>query len=184
MTLARAAAHCVALMLVLSVSHMALAQNAELDRVRQLAQGGELERALQQVESYTEAHPKDPRGRFLKGVILGQQSKTDEAIAVYKALTYDYPELPEPYNNLAALFAQKGDYEQARVALEMAVHARPGYATAHENLGDIYLKLAARSYAKSVELDRNGATAQKKLKIIDDLLPAAPAAAGSKAADH
>jgi len=184
MTFVRAAAHCMALLVLLSASHIAFAQNPELDRVQQLVQGGELDRALEQVELYTKAHPKDPRGRFLKGVILGQQNKTDEAITVYKALTYDYPELPEPYNNLAALLAQKGDYEQARVSLEAAVHARPGYATAHENLGDIHLRLAARAYAKAVELDRNSATAQTKLKVVNDLVPPAPVPAGSKAADR
>lgn len=181
MTLARAAAHCMALMLMLSCSHIALAQNAELDQVQKLAQSGELDRASEQIESYVKAHPKDPRGRFLQGVVLGRQDKVDEAIAVYRALTYDYPELPEPYNNLAALLAEKGEYEQARAALEMAVRARPGYATAHENLGDIYLKLAAMSYARAVALDRNSATAQKKLKVVNDLVPATPLAAGDKA---
>ena len=55
----------------------------------------------------------------------------------------DYPELPEPHNNLAVLYAQKGDYELARDELEAAIGAAPDYAIAYENLGDIYARLAA-----------------------------------------
>ena len=61
------------------------------------------------------------KGRFLKGVILTEQNKTGEAIKVFTALTEDYPELPEPYNNLAVLYASQQQYDKSRQALELAI---------------------------------------------------------------
>ncbi len=59
---------------------------------------------------------------------------------MFTKLSEDYPELPEPYNNLAVLYAQQKQYDKARTALEMAIRTHPSYAIAYENLGDIYAK--------------------------------------------
>jgi tetratricopeptide (TPR) repeat protein len=174
MTLAHAAARCLLVVLALAVSHTARAQNTELSKLDELVQRSDLDKATQEADAYVKAHPKDPRGRFMKGVVLGRQHKIEEAIAVYTELIADYPELPEPYNNLAVLHASKGEYEAARDALERAVRAQPSYATAHENLGDIYAKLAAQSYAKALQLERGRESAQQKLKIANELAPTAP----------
>ena len=176
MAFVRAAARCLVLLLALAAPHIASAQaeNPELKQLRVLVESGELERASSAVDAYVQAHPKDPRARFLKAVILTHQNRIDDAIAIYTQLTYDYPELPEPYNNLAALYAQQGRYDAARDALQRAIDAQPSYATAHENLGDIYARLAARSYARALELDAGRAEAQRKLKIVNDLVPPAP----------
>ena len=68
--------------------------------------------------------PREPQARFLKGVVQTEQGQDAAAIATFSALIADYPELPEPYNNLAVLYAQKGEYEGARIALESAVRPR------------------------------------------------------------
>src|SRR5689334_20887959 len=136
--------------------------------------------ALDRVNAYLAQHAKDARARFLKGVILAEQNKNTEAIAVFNELTEDYPELPEPYNNLAVLYANQGDYEKARKALEMAIRTHPSYAVAHENLGDIYATLASQAYDKALQLDNNNATARKKLALIKELVPAKPAATLAK----
>ena len=86
-------------------------------------------------------------------MILTEQNKTDDAIKVFTELTEDYPELPEPYNNLAVLYATQGEYDKARKALEMAIRTHPSYAIAHENLGDIYATLASQAYDKALQLD-------------------------------
>ncbi|HEY9025308.1 MAG TPA: tetratricopeptide repeat protein, partial [Burkholderiaceae bacterium] len=96
----------------------------------------------------------------------------------------DYPDLPEPYNNLAALYAANGDYGRARVTLEQAVRANPGYAIAHENLGDVYAALASQSYAKARQLDPTNAALDNKLALARELYKRksdAPAAAASAA---
>ena len=136
---------------------------------------GKRPEALDRINAYLAQHPKDARARFLKGVILAEQNKNPEAIAVFSDLTEDYPELPEPYNNLAVLYANQGDYEKARKALEMAIRTHPSYAVAHENLGDIYATLASQAYDKALQLDSNNATARKKLALIKELVPAKPA---------
>lgn len=178
---ASAAARCLVLLLSAAALHTAHAQSsASFKELSELAERGDIERAAQQAEAYVQAHPKDPRGRFLRAVILARQNRVDEAIAAYRALTDDYPELPEPYNNLAALYASQGRYEAAREALERAVRAKPGFATAHENLGDIYARLAAQSYAKALELDGGRESAREKLKTVNELVPTAPPAGSSK----
>jgi tetratricopeptide repeat protein len=142
---------------------------------------GKRPEALERINTYLTQHPKDARARFLKGVILAEQNKNTDAIAVFTELTEDYPELPEPYNNLAVLYATQGDYEKARKALEMAIRTHPSYAVAHENLGDIYATLASQAYDKALQLDSNNATARKKLALIKELVPAKPAATLAKA---
>ena len=76
-----------------------------------------------------------------------EQGDTDAALATFLALTSD-SQSPEPYNNLAVLYAKRGEYEGARVALETAVQAAPDWAVAHENLGDIYVRIAAGEYER------------------------------------
>lgn len=134
---------------------------------------GQLAEALTKLDEFLVKRPKDARGRFLKGVIYTQQKKSDEAIRVFAELTQDYPELPEPYNNLAVLHAERGNYEQARLALVSAVQALPTFPAAHENLGDIYAKLATLSYEKAIVLDKTNTTAPLKLKFINEMLSGA-----------
>jgi tetratricopeptide (TPR) repeat protein len=125
--------------------------------------------ALEKVDNFLVNKPKDAQARFLKGLILTEQGKTDNAIKEFSTLIDDYPELPEPYNNLAVLYAAQGQYDKAKSALEMAIHSHANYATAHENLGDIYAKMASQSYTRALQLDRKNVTAQAKLNKIDDL---------------
>jgi hypothetical protein len=102
-------------------------------------------------------------------LILTEQVKTAEAIKIFTALTEDYPELPEPYNNLAVLYAGQGQYDKAKQALEMAIRTHPSYATAHENLGDIYAKMASQAYDRALQLDRSNTATQTKLAMIQEL---------------
>jgi len=146
-----------------------------------LLKEGRRAEALDRVNAFLTQHPKDARARFLKGVILTEQSKTDEAIKVFTELTQDYPELPEPYNNLAVLYAGQGDYQKARKALETAIRTHPSYAVAHENLGDIYATLASQAYDKALQLDGGNAGARKKLALIKELVPAKSAATLARA---
>jgi tetratricopeptide (TPR) repeat protein len=139
------------------------------DDASRLFKQGNQAAALEKVEAAIAANPRDARARFLQGLILTEQNKPDEAIKVFTALTDDYPELPEPYNNLAVLYAAQGQYEKARKALEMAIRTHPSYSIAHENLGDVYAKMASEAYDKALQLDRGNAAAQTKLALIKEL---------------
>lgn len=170
MTLSR-----IATALVLAILSLAVltspARADELQDIQQLVRQGNTAAALDRVNSYLANRPKDAQARFLKGVILTEQNKTSEAIKVFTALTEDYPELPEPYNNLAVLYASQQQYEKARQALEMAIQTHPSYATAHENLGDIYAKMASQAYDRALQLDKANTAAQTKLSLIKEIFP-------------
>lgn len=148
----------------------------ELQDATQLFKQGQQSQALSKVNSYLAGKPKDAQGRFLKGLILTEQNKTADAIKIFADLTQDYPELPEPYNNLAVLYASQGQYDKARSALEMAIRTHPSYATAHENLGDIYAKMASQAYNRALQLDSSNTTTQTKLAMIQDLFSEKPRA--------
>jgi Flp pilus assembly protein TadD/ketosteroid isomerase-like protein len=155
----------------------------EYGDVSQLLRSGKLAEAMTKADVYLAAKPTDPQMRFLKGVIQRNSGKQAEAIATFTKLTEDYPELPEPYNNLAVLYAGQSQFDKARAALEMAIRTNPSYATAHENLGDIYARLASQAYNKALQLDGANAAVPPKLALIREVFkpnlknPAAAAAA-------
>lgn len=141
----------------------------EIQDINKLFKQNQYAQALKRVDTYLTDKPKNAPARFLKGLILTAQQKNDDAISIFLSLTEDYPELPEPYNNLAVLYAGQGQYDKAKVALEMAIRNHPNYATAHDNLGDIHAKMASQAYERALQLDRNNATTQTKLALINNL---------------
>jgi len=157
------------------------AQADEIKDISQLISQNQHAQALDRLNNFLLLHPKDAQGQFLKGVVLAEENKPAEAIRIFTDLTEKHPELPEPYNNLAVLYADQGQYDKARHALEMAIKTHPSYATAHENLGDIYAKMASDAYDKALQLDKVNARAQTKLAMIKDLFTnTAPKPAASK----
>ena len=158
----------------------ATAQDAQ--EINRMIRSGQLAAAATRVDAMLAKNPKDATARFLKGVVLAEQGKSNEAISMFQALTEEYPELPEPYNNLATLFAAQGQYEKAKTALEMAIQTNPSYGTAYENLGDVYAKLASQAYDKALQLDKSNTTAQAKLAAIRAAFPGAGKASAPAAA--
>src|SRR5574340_1320331 len=145
----------------------------DIQDANKLFKQGQHSQALDNVNGVLASKPKDAQARFLKGLILTEQGKTAEAIKTFSALTEDYPELPEPYNNLAVLYAQQRQYDKAKDALEMAIRTHPGYATAYENLGDVYARMASQAYAKALQLDSSNVGVQNKLARLRNLVSAA-----------
>src|ERR1700677_2640085 len=104
-----------------------------------------LDAALKQLDARIASNPRDAQAKFKRATVLARLNRDDDAIAAFTELTQIYPELPEPYNNLAALYAKHGRYDDARAALETATKVNPGYGLAYENLGDLYLRMADAS---------------------------------------
>jgi tetratricopeptide (TPR) repeat protein len=145
-------------------------QADELQDISGLLKQGQHAQALERINQYLAQKPRDAQGRFLKGLILVDEGKDAEAIDVFTKLSRDYPELPEPYNNLAVLYAGQGQYEKARQQLELSIRTHPSYATAYENLGDVYTKLASQAYDKALQLDSSNSDAKSKLSLIHELI--------------
>lgn len=150
----------------------AMAQTEDYAEVNRLMRAGQMSEALSKADQYLAGKPRDPQMRFLKGVIQTETGKPSDAIATFTKLTEDFPELPEPYNNLAVLYAGQSQFDKARAALEMAIRTNPSYATAHENLGDVYAKLASQAYSKALQLDAGNAAVAPKLSLIRNLFAA------------
>ena len=165
---------------------LAMGQSDDYAEVNRLMRAGQLSEALSKADQYLAGKPRDPQMRFLKGVIQTESGKQSDAVATFQKLTEDFPELPEPYNNLAVLYAGQSQFDKARAALEMAIRTNPSYATAHENLGDVYAKLASQAYSKALQLDAGNAAVAPKLSLIRNLFAtdakgAKPAAAPAAA---
>ena len=152
----------------------------DLQDASRMLKAGQHAQALERVNKVLAAKPRDPQARFLKGLIFTDQGNTKDAIEIFTKLTQDYPELPEPYNNLAVIYAAQGQYDKARVSLEQSIRTHPSYATAYENLGDVYAKLASQAYDKALQIDSSNKGAQNKLSLVRELVggsaPAAPIA--------
>ncbi len=142
--------------------------------VSRLMRAGQFAEAMAKVDQSLASKPRDPQMRFFKGVIQTETGKTNDAIATFTKITEDYPELPEPYNNMAVLYAGQSQFDKARAALEMAIRTNPSYATAHENLGDVYARLASQAYSKALQLDGGNAAVPPKLALIRTLFSADP----------
>lgn len=159
----------------------------ELSDVQRLYSAGQKDAAMARVDSFLANKPADPQMRFMKGVMLADAGRSTEATSVFSKLTEDHPDLVEPYNNLAALYAAAGDYPRARSTLEQALRANPAYATAQENLGDVYAAMAGQSYARVLQLAPSNSTVGPKLALVRQVLrpkadsPARPASAATVA---
>jgi Flp pilus assembly protein TadD len=168
----------VAALLVLATIASSAADDP-LKSIKQLLGRGQYEKALPRLNSFLKDNPGHAEARFLKGLVLAEEGRNEEAQEVFLALTGDFPGLPEPHNNLAVLYAANGDYSLARDSLLLAINSHPSYATAHENLGDIYARMAGIAYGKALEIDADNRSARVKLAMVRELFSERGPAAGS-----
>jgi len=166
-----------ALLVLTAIS--ASAADDPLKSIKQLLGSGQYEKALPRLNSFLKENPQHAEARFLRGLALAEGGRSEEAQEVFLGLTGDFPDLPEPHNNLAVLYAAKGDYAMARDSLMLAINSHPSYATAHENLGDIYARMAGIAYGKALEIDADNRTARVKLAMVRELFSERGPAASS-----
>jgi tetratricopeptide (TPR) repeat protein len=125
--------------------------------------------ALEKIKSKLRTSPEEPRLLFYKGIVETKINKIDDAINTFTTLINIHPSLPEPYNNLAVLYADRGELKLAKNTLVKAIKTNSSYSTAHINLGDIYTRMATDAYNKALELDSQNKIAHNKLKLITEL---------------
>jgi len=143
--------------------------HSDIEQVQKLIAGGNLNEAITMTNRELARDPDNVTFRFLKGLILTRQEQLEQARDIFLSITRTNPELPEPYNNLAVIYAALGDFDKARVSLQEAINTHPSYATAHENIGDIYAKLASQAYNQALELDGDNNSAKAKLSMVNEL---------------
>lgn len=152
----------------------------ELEQLEQLQRDGQIAAALAEADRRLAGDSRNAALRFLKANLLADADRVPEAILELQRLGQDFPSLAEPHNNLATLHAIQGDYDKARAALEHALRLNPGYAIAHENLGDVHAALAAQAYVRAQRLEPTRTPIATKLAIVRQLtMPSLPSPAAS-----
>ena len=153
-----------------SAPAQAAAPSPEALEIQRLIKSGQSTQALKLIDDALAKNPKDPAMRFRRGVTLSMLDRKPEALQVFQKLVEDHPEMPAPYNNLAVLYGSQGDYDKARAALVAAIRTNPQYATAYQNLGDVYAQLASQAYSKALQLDKSDTTVPPKLVLLRELI--------------
>jgi len=153
-----------------SVPAPAATPSPEALEIQRLIKSGQSTQALKLIDDALVKNPKDPAMRFRRGVTLSMLDRKAEALQVFQKLVEDHPEMPAPYNNLAVLYGSQGDYDKARAALVAAIRTNPQYATAYQNLGDVYAQLASQAYSKALQLDKSDTTVPPKLVLLRELI--------------
>ncbi|MDA0670784.1 MAG: tetratricopeptide repeat protein [Proteobacteria bacterium] len=143
--------------------------NADIKLINKLIEDKSYEQAQIEINTMLKSDSDNPQLLFINGVLLSENNKVNEAIKVFDSLTKSHPYLPEPYNNLAVLYAQQGDFQKAKHALEQSIKTHPSYATAHINLGDLYTRMASESYNQALQIDGSNKSAKTKLSLIKKL---------------
>jgi Flp pilus assembly protein TadD len=142
---------------------------SEAAEIADLMQAGKSEDALKRADKFLADKPRDLQVRFLRAVTLVDLGRKQEAADALMQLTQDFPELPEPYNNLAVLAASQGGLDRAEHLLQQAIAAQPNYITAQENLGDLYVTMAAAAFERASQLDPGNNALKSKLTLARDL---------------
>lgn len=143
--------------------------SGETVEIQRLIKDGQHAQALKLIDESLAKNPKDAQMRFRRGVALSMLDRKAEALNVFQKLVEDHPEMPAPYNNMAVIYGAQGEYDKARGALERAIRTNPAYATAYQNLGDVYAQLASQAYSKALQLDKSDTSVTPKLALLREL---------------
>lgn len=176
-----------ALLLTAASLTLSTSATADLAAAQRLADAGRTQAALSEVERHLNAHPTDPGGRFLRAHLLTRIGRDEEALTLYRQLAAELPRNPEPHNNLAAIFAARGEVEQARQSLLAALATHPSYAAAFDNLQALHGRLASIAYRRA--LGNGEGKAKQPLELtalsgIHQLAPTRPVVVATAPATH
>ena len=136
---------------------------------------GDLVAALRVADAAVQSNPRDAQPRFLRAVVLMDLQRFDDALAAFTQLSQEYPELPEPFNNIALLQVRAGRLELARQALETALRNDPGHRAARRNLGEVHLMLAVQAWQQAASGAPLDPRLQRKLDAARALIGGAAA---------
>ena len=121
-------------------------KNAVPSDIEKLVKARQFPEAIKLIDTRLKSSPKNVQLRFLKARLQIEMRDLEQAKKTLIQITQQFPELPEPYNNLAAIAASQDKWIEARDYLELALKLRPSYAIASANLGELYVRLGAQAY--------------------------------------
>lgn len=147
---------------------------SELLQIQALRDSGDHVRASGLIDRYLSDNPQDPNGWLIYGVSLMDRGKLQAAEDVFSKLTLIYPDVPEPYNNLAAISARRGDSAKAIDLLLQAFSTHPSYAQVQLNLKAVYASLAAQVNNRIHDLEVSDSLVRPNLGAIDQVYIAKP----------
>lgn len=133
-----------------------------------LATNGSPELALRQLDARLASAPDDRKAAYLKGLILMQMRKSEEAERWFRMMQSNFPDMPQPYNALAVIYDGRGDLAAARQILQDLLTLHPDQHGARVNLGNIYLKLARSEFEKALKEKPDDAMIRRKLEAIQE----------------
>jgi tetratricopeptide (TPR) repeat protein len=137
-------------------SSLALADAlSDIESLIQNKQWTQAQRLLQAELDRKTTTAQSPQWRLMQSQVMAGMGKNQEAIQALQTLIQEFPELPEPYNNLGVLLAAQGQFEPAAEAFLAAIQARPNYKVAFQNLGDLYTAMARQAYDNAKALNDN-----------------------------
>lgn len=137
--------------------------------VESLATSGRAREALRWLDTRLVAHPEDARAVYMKGLVLMQTGRNEEAARWFKMMQSNFPDLTEPYNALAVIYFGRGDLLSAQNVLRAVLAQHPENLTAERNLAEVYLKLARESYEKLRKAMPEDAKIAAMIKTLDTL---------------
>jgi len=122
--------------------------------------------AIGVLKQLVENTPTDFQAWFLLGVTQAKERRFHDAVASFGKVVALQPKLAEPHNNLAVIYNALGNFRAAVKELEASLKLKPDYATAHENIGDLYVKLAADAYRKALKEGGRPALRQRYNRLL------------------
>jgi len=141
------------------------AWSASMPEARALLEQGKDGEAVQMLSQLSAVDSNDYQVWFMLGVAEAHRKNFQEAIKHFKKVAELRPSLAEPHNNLAVIYNEMGDLRAAVKELEVSIELNPEYATAQENIGDLYVKLALESYQKAMIDQDTGPDSNPELKL-------------------
>ena len=155
---------------------VAVSAATSIPQLQQLLEQQQYAAAVDTGEQLLAQNPQHTRARFLTAYAYQMNAQPEKAERLYRDLIKDHPDLPEPRNNLAMIYLAKGDYDRASQLLVEALYTSPSYATAYDNLSQIYKGIASEAYRRAVSESSEPAkythniqlTALTRLDSVDD----------------
>ena len=135
-------------------------------QAQSMAENGNPRGALKQLETRLSTRPDDSRAAYLKGLVLMQLGRSEEAERWYKMMQANFPDLPQPGNALAVIYAGRGDLPAAEAALRALLEKHPDHTSARVNLARLYIQMAQAEYEKALKDTPDNAMIARKLEAL------------------